>query len=63
MRLDGSFVFLDPRTISKVERDGTVTKVSTGIGSDVLVMESPEEVMLKIEAATVHPSEKASAGS
>jgi len=59
MKLDGSTVLIDPRTIQRVEREGTVTRVSAGLGQDLLVMESPEEVMVKIEAATVKAREEA----
>jgi len=55
MKLDGSSVLVEPRTIQRVERDGTVTRIHAGVGADLLVMESPDEVMLKIEAATVRP--------
>ena len=58
MKLDGSTAFIDPRTIQRVEREGTVTRVSAGLGQDLLVMESPEEVMVKIEAATVKAREE-----
>jgi len=58
MKLDGSTVFIDPRTIQRVEREATVTRINAGLGQDLLVMESPEEVMVKIEAATVKAREE-----
>lgn len=53
MKLDGSTVMVEPRTIQRVEREGSVTRVSVGIGGDLLVMESPDEVMIKLEADTI----------
>lgn len=48
---------VDPRTISRVEREGSVTRLRAGVGGDLLVVESPDEVMIKIEANTIRPRE------
>jgi len=54
-KLDGSSVLIEPRTVSRVEREGNVTRLRAGVGDEVLVMESPDEVMLKLEAETTRP--------
>lgn len=59
MKLDGSTVILDPRTIQRVDREGNITRVRAGIGDDLLVMESPDEVMLKIEGDTIRADREA----
>ena len=59
MKLDGSPIGIDPRTITRVERDGSITRVSAGIGQDTLVVESPDEVMEKLNAETVRAREVA----
>ena len=51
MKLDGSPIGVDPRTITRVEKDGNVTRVSAGIGQDLLVVETPDEVLDKCNAA------------
>jgi len=56
MKLDGSDVLLDPRTITRVEREGSVTRVRTGMGSEVLVVQSPSEVEEMINADTLRNS-------
>jgi uncharacterized protein YlzI (FlbEa/FlbD family) len=56
MKLDGSAVLVEPRTITRVEREGTITRVSAGIGNDLLVLESPDEIQEKIRAETIGPS-------
>jgi len=55
MKLDGSTVALEPRTITRIEREGNVTRISTGLGQDILVVETPDEVLDKLESATVAP--------
>ena len=59
MKLDGSTVALEPRTITRVEREGNVTRISTGLGQDILVVETPDEVLDKIETETIAPSGQA----
>jgi len=50
MKLDGNTVLLEPRTITRAEREGSITRVSAGLGRDVLVMETPDEIEAKINA-------------
>jgi len=56
MRLDGSDTLIDPRTITRVEREGSVTRIRAGMGSDVLVVQSPAEVEELINADTLRTS-------
>jgi len=56
MKLDGSEILVEPRTITRVEREGTLTRVTAGIGKDLLVVESPSEVRDKINAETLASS-------
>lgn len=58
-KLDGSTVLVDPRTIQRVEREGTVTRVRAGVGQELLVTESPDEVAIKIEDATIKDRDQA----
>ena len=57
MKLDGSEVQLEPRTITRIEREGTITRVTAGIGPNLLVVETPAEIEERINAATLRSSQ------
>ena len=56
MKLDGSEVYVEPRTITRLEREGSVTRVTTGIGPNLLVVETPGEIEERINAETLRAS-------
>ena len=56
MKLDGSDVHVEPRTITRLEREGQVTRVTAGIGPNLLVVETPAEIEERINAETLRAS-------